>query len=147
MVYNLTLLRIVSIFFLFFIFFEIIGHFHELFFIELYSPYNEYLQTSIVRFFYWATLILLVLYFSILIYINFQKFFFLTKFIRFTLLFISILIVSNVLLKTVFIDPIESKPYFIDKSIVGMAHYLGIIPALIIFLFAMILFLKKNVTT
>lgn len=90
MINKITVLKTISVFLLIFVFFEIIGHAYELFYIESYFPYYEYLQIPIVSIFYWVTLILLIAYCLILIYILFQKIIYLNRSIRLTILIIGL---------------------------------------------------------
>lgn len=144
MVYKITLLKLILILLLTFILFEIIGHIHELILIDQNYPYYEYLQTPVVRFFYWLMTILLLIYFIFIIYIYIRDLFYLSNFLKYSLLFISVLITLIVLLKNRYTESIENQPYFIDKSIKGMAHYLGFIPALVLLLFSIMFLVLRN---
>ena len=125
--------------------FEILGHVEELFFIDRSVPYFEYLQDNLVQFFYLSTVLLLVIYLISLIKIILSpsdKMF--QKSIIFTALLTSFLLILLVLLKITFTAKIEEEPYFLDKSIKGMAHFLGLIPSVVFLIYALILFFIRN---
>ncbi len=145
MIYKVTLIKLISIVLVFFTIFEILGHVEELFFIDQSVPYFEYLQNDLVQFFYSSIILLLIIYLAVLItiilYPNDKKF---QRSVTFTALLTSLLLILLVLLKIIFTVKIEEEPYFPDKSIKGMAHFLGFIPSVVFLIYALILFFISN---
>lgn len=144
MIYNVTFIKFLSIVLIIYIFFEILGHTEELFYINQSAPYFEYLQNDLVRFFYVVILLLLIFYLIVLVKIlimpSHRQF---QKSTTVTVLFISLLLILFVYLKNTFTVSIETESYLFDKSIKGMAHFLGYIPTLVFLIYALILFLVK----